>query len=118
MDKQTKEIRTMVTYFVLCCHLRDFIDENVRQSKFNFQKVKMITNQLSNELEKSINVVFDTKAFSDEDKNDMLHNFVSATVQMDKFFKVSLGLNDIPEEKQMEFSSKMEELIKEYGIEY
>lgn len=118
MDKQTKQIRDRVTYFVLCCHLRDFIDENVNESKFNFQKVKMLTNQLSKELEKSVDVVFNAEGFSDDDKNDMLHNFVSATMQMDKFFKVSLALNEIDEAKQIEFSSKIEQLVKEYGIEY
>lgn len=118
MDKQTKQMRDRVSYFVLCCHLRDFIEENVNESKFNFQKVKMLTNQLARELEKSVDVIFNATGFSEEDKNDMLHNFVSATMQMERFFRVSLELNDLEEEKQKEFSSKIEQIVSEYGIKY
>lgn len=115
-NNEDKEVQKMVTYFSLCAHLRDYIEENVSTSKFNFNKVKMITNQLANELEKSINIVFDAKEFSEEDKADMLDNFVKSTRFMEYYFKKGLQLQHIEPTLVLELSDKINEIFKEYGI--
>lgn len=113
---EEKEVRTMVTYFSLCSHLRDYIEENVSKSKFNFNKVKMITNQLAIELEKGIDIVFDAKEFSPEDKMDMLDNFVNSTRFMEYYFKKGLLLQNMDPNKVEELSNKINEIFNEYGI--
>jgi len=115
-NKESKEIQNMVTYFTLCSHLRDYIEENVSSSKFNFNKVKMITNQLARELEKSIDIVFDAKEFSEEDKADMLDNFVNSTRFMEYYFRKGLQLQHIEPTLVSELSDKINEIFKDYGI--
>jgi hypothetical protein len=77
----------------------------------------MLTNQLSKELEKSVDVVFNTKEFSDEDKNDMLENFVNATRSMEYFFKKGLLLQTIDPTLVEEMSDKINQIFKDYGLQ-
>lgn len=115
-EKENKEMQVMITYFSLCSHLRDYIEENVDKSKFNYNKVKMITNQLSGELEKSINIIFDAKGFSDNDKEDMLENFVDGTRLMEYYFKKGLQLQHLGTTKITEISDKINKIFNEYEI--
>jgi hypothetical protein len=116
-NKEDKEVQKMITYFSLCAHLRDYIEENISTSKFNFNKVKMITNQLAKELEKSIDIVFDAKEFSEEDKADMLDNFVKSTRFMEYYFRKGLQVQSIDPLLVEEISEKINEIFKEYGIQ-
>lgn len=116
-NKESKEIQNMVTYFTLCSHLRDYIEENVSTSKFNFNKVKMITNQLSKELEKSIDIVFDAKEFSEDDKADMLDNFVNSTRFMEYYFKKGLQVQSIDPVLIEEMSDKINQIFLQYGLQ-
>lgn len=115
-ENEDKQVRNMVTYFTLCSHLRDYIEENVTKAKFNFNKVKMLTNQLSNELEKSIDIVFDAKSFSETDKADMLDNFVKGTRFMEYYFKKGLQLQKIDPLLIEEMSDKINQIFLEYGV--
>lgn len=110
--------KNMVTYFVLCCHLRDFIEDKVQGSKFNYQTIKMMTNNLSRELEKSINVIFNVKNIDDEAKNDMLDHYVFATAQMAKFFDVGLQMDNMDEDTRKKFSDEIDVIMKKYGINF
>ena len=115
-NNEDKQVQNMVTYFTLCSHLRDYIEENVSKAKFNYNKVKMLTNQLSNELEKSVNIVFDAKSFSEDDKTDMLDNFVKGTRFMEYYFKKGLQVQKIDPLLIEEMSDKINQIFKEYGI--
>ncbi len=115
-SKEDKEIQNMVTYFTLCSHLRDYIEENVSTAKFNYNKVKMLTNQLSKELEKSVDIVFDAKEFSEEDKNDMLDNFVNATRMMEYFFKKGLLMQKVDPTLIEGMSDKINQIFLDHGI--
>jgi hypothetical protein len=115
-ENEDKQVRNMVTYFTLCSHLRDYIEENVSKAKFNYNKVKMLTNQLSNELEKSVNIVFDTKSFSDMDKDEMLDNFVKGTRFMEYYFKKGMQVQKLDPALVEEMSNKINQIFKEYGI--
>ena len=76
----------------------------------------MLTNQLSKELEKSIDIVFDAKSFSDDDKNDMLDNFVQGTRFMEYYFKKGLQLQKVDPTLIEEMSDKINQIFLEYGI--
>jgi len=115
-ENEDKQVRNMVTYFTLCSHLRDYIEENVIKAKFNYNKVKMLTNQLSNELEKSVNIVFDAKSFSDMDKDDMLDNFVKGTRFMEYYFKKGMQVQKLDPALVEEMSDKINQIFLEYGI--
>jgi hypothetical protein len=115
-NNESKQIQNMVTYFTLCSHLRDYIEENVNKSKFNYNKVKMLTNQLSKELEKSVDIVFDAKEFSEEDKSDMLDNFVQSTRFMEYYFRKGLQLQHIDPTLIEEMSDKINQIFLDYGV--
>ena len=115
-ENEDKQVRNMVTYFTLCSHLRDYIEENVNKAKFNYNKVKMLTNQLSNELEKSVNIVFDAKSFSDMDKDEMLDNFVKGTRFMEYYFKKGMQVQKLDPALVEEMSDKINQIFLEYGI--
>ena len=115
-NNEEKQIHNMVTYFTLCSHLRDYIEENVSTAKFNYNKVKMLTNQLSKELEKSVDIVFDAKEFSEEDKNDMLDNFVNSTRFMEYYFRKGLQLQSVDPILVEEMSDKINQIFEQYGI--
>ncbi len=106
----------MITYFSLCCHLRDFIEANVEKSRYNYNKVKMLTNQVAKELEKSIDIIFEVQGVSVEDKHAMIDEFMRGTVQMEKFFRIGLQMQDLTLEQASELSEKVEKIYKEYGI--
>jgi len=115
-ENEDKQVRNMVTYFTLCSHLRDYIEENVSKAKFNYNKVKMLTNQLSNELEKSVNIVFNAKSFSNMDKDDMLDNFVKGTRFMEYYFKKGMQVQKLDPALVEEMSDKINQIFLEYGI--
>ena len=114
---EDKQIQNMVTYFTLCSHLRDYIEENVSKSKFNYNKVKMLTNQLSKELEKGIDIVFDAKEFSEMDKTNMLDNFIKGTRFMEYYFKKGLQVQKIDPVLIEEMSDKINQIFLQYGIQ-
>lgn len=109
------EVRDMLRYYAHCQSLRDFIDEKVVASGFNYQKIKSITNQLTVELEKQVDVLMKTN--SQSDVSLILDQFVNASTQADYLFEVALKLELIEEDKKIECATRMSELLKEYGVE-
>lgn len=110
-----KKVEDLMLYSVFCCYLRDFIEENMANSKYNVQKTKMLSNQLGNELTKTIDIIF--KVPSDDDRTEITSNYLDAVVFMDKFFRVGQKLQFIDKERKDELTIKMDNLLKEYGIE-
>jgi hypothetical protein len=76
----------------------------------------MLTNQLSKELEKSVDIVFDAKEFSEEDKSDMLDNFVQSTRFMEYYFRKGLQLQHIDPTLIEEMSDKINQIFLDYGV--
>jgi hypothetical protein len=110
-----KEIRDMLRYYAHCQSLRDFIDEKVVATKFCYQKIKALTNQLVNELEKQVDVLMNTK--SDNDNNLVLDQFVNASIQADNLFEITLKMELLEDDKKIECATKISDILKEYGIE-
>lgn len=110
-----QEIRDMLRYYAHCQSLRDFIDEKVVATKFCYQKIKALTNQLVNELEKQVDVLMNTK--SENDNNLVLDQFINASIQADTLFEVALKMELLDEDKKIECATKISDILKEYGIE-
>lgn len=110
-----QEVRDMLRYYAHCQSLRDFIDEKVVASKFSYQKIKALTNQLVGELEKQVDVLM--KAESSGDTSLILDQFVNASIHADYLFEVALKLELIEEDKKIECATKISDILKSYGIE-
>lgn len=110
-----QEIRDMLRYYAHCQSLRDFIDEKVVASKFSYQKIKALTNQLTHELEKQVDVLI--KVETDGDIGVIVDQFVNASIQADYLFEVALKLELIEEDKKIECATKISNILKDYGIE-
>jgi hypothetical protein len=110
-----QEIRDMLRYYAHCQSLRDFIDDKVVASKFNYQKIKALTNQLTHELEKQVDILM--KAETGGDVSLIVDQFVNASIQADYLFEVALKLELIDEDKKIECASKISNTLKDYGIE-
>lgn len=110
------KVENLMLYSVFCCYLRDFIEENMSESEYNVRKTKMLSNQLVAELTKTIDVVF--KAEPDNDARlEITSDYLDAVGFMDKFFRVGQRLYKMEDEKRIELTIKMDNLLKEYGIE-
>ena len=109
-----QEIRDMIRYYAHCQSLRDFIDEKVVASKFCYQKIKAITNQLVNELEKQVDVLMSTK--SENNNSVVLEQFVNASIQADRLFEITLKMELLDYDKKIECATKISDILKEYGI--
>jgi hypothetical protein len=116
MKQEVEQRYNMITYFSLCCHMRDFIEANVEKKRFNYNKVKMLTNQLAKELEKSIDIIFNVQGIENDDKTAMLDEFMRGTAQMETFFRIGLKMQDLSHEDQVALSEKIEKIHAEYGI--
>lgn len=110
-----QEIRDMLRYYAHCQSLRDFIDEKVVSTKFCYQKIKALTNQLVQELEKQVDVLMNTK--SDNNNSLVLDQFVNASIQADNLFEVALKMELLDDDKKIECATKISDILKEYGIE-
>ena len=105
----------MLRYYAHCQSLRDFIDDKVVASKFSYQKIKSLTNQLVAELEKQVDFLM--KAETGGDVGLILDQFVNASVQADYLFEIALKLELIEEDKKVECATKISDILKSYGIE-
>jgi hypothetical protein len=109
-----QEIRDMLRYYAHCQSLRDFIDVKVVATKFCYQKIKALTNQLVNELEKQVDVLMDVKI--EDNTNQVLDQFVNASIQADYLFEVALKMELLEDSKKTECAAKLSNVLKEYGI--
>ena len=105
-----------LTYYSLCNFMADFIDERWAKNSNNVRKVKLLTNQLKGELEKSIDHVFDSKNSEGVDMGNVLDQFVNASQVMHFFFKIGLQLDEMEEEQKMKLNQEINDLLLSYNI--
>ena len=105
-----------LTYYSLCNFMVDFIDERWAKNSNNVRKVKLLTNQLKGELEKSIDHVFDSKNSEGVDMGNVLDQFVNASQVMHFFFKIGLQLDEMEEEQKMKLNQEINDLLLSYNI--
>lgn len=114
MEKRTEDL---MLYSVFCCYLRDFIEENMYDSRYNVQKTKMLSNQLVQELTKTIDVIFKVPT-EEDDKVQITTDYMDAVMFMDKFFRVGQKMQYVEDDKRIELTQKMDKLLEEYGIKF
>jgi hypothetical protein len=96
--------------------MADFIDDRWARNSNNVRKVKLLSNQLKGELEKSIDHVFESKNSKGIDMGNVLDQFVNASDVMHFFFKVGLQMDEMEEDKKMELNDKINQLLLDYNI--
>jgi len=106
-----------LTYYSLCNMLTDFIDDRWAKNSNNVRKVKLLSNQLKSELEKSIDHVFESKNSEGVDMSNVLDQFVNASDIMLFFFRIGLQLDELPDEQKFELNTKINNLLLEYNID-
>lgn len=106
-----------LTYYALCNFMTDFVDEKWVHSSYNVRKVKLLTNQLKQELEKSVDHVFTNKNTDGVDMGNVLDQFVNASYVMQFFFRIGLFMDEMPHDKKHELNSRINDLLKEYNID-
>lgn len=94
----------------------DFIDERWAKNSNNVRKVKLLTNQLKVELEKSIDHVFESKNSEGIDMGNVLDQFVNASAIMGHLFKVGLQMDEMDDVNKHELNKKINDLLSEYNI--
>ena len=97
--------------------MTDFVDEKWVHSSYNVRKVKLLTNQLKQELEKSVDHVFTNKNTDGVDMSNVLDQFVNASYVMQFFFRIGLYMDEMPHDKKHEMNSRINDLLKEYNID-
>jgi len=111
-----KQSHDYLTYYSLCNFMADFIDDRWARNSNNVRKVKLLSNQLKGELEKSIDHVFESKNSEGIDMGNVLDQFVNASDVMHFFFKVGLQMDEMEEDKKMELNDKINQLLLDYNI--
>ena len=111
-----KQSHDYLTYYSLCNFMADFIDDRWARNSNNVRKVKLLSNQLKGELEKSIDHVFESKNSKGIDMGNVLDQFVNASDVMHFFFKVGLQMDEMEEDKKMELNDKINQLLLDYNI--
>lgn len=112
-----KDAHTLVKYYALCNLMVDIIDEKWTRSSLNIHKVKLLTNQLKSELEKSINRIFNGSYDDKTDIGQVLDQFVNASTIMDTLFELGLIMDEMEDDKKDKFNQELNDLLKKYGVE-
>ena len=111
-----QESHNYLTYYSLCNFMQDFIEDKWANSSNNVRKVKLLSNQLKGELEKSVDHVFTNKDTQGVDMGNVLEQFVQASYIMEYFFKVGLQMDELSDDKKDQLNKEMNELLALYDI--
>ena len=111
-----QESHNYLTYYSLCNFMQDFIEDKWANNSNNVRKVKLLSNQLKGELEKSVDHVFQNKNTEGVDMGNVLEQFVQASYIMEYFFKVGLQMDELSDDKKTQLNKEMNELLALYDI--
>ena len=111
-----QESHNYLTYYSLCNFMQDFIEDKWANNSNNVRKVKLLSNQLKGELEKSVDHVFQNKNTEGVDMGNVLEQFVQASYIMEYFFKVGLQMDELSDDKKDQLNKEMNELLALYDI--
>lgn len=96
--------------------MTDFIEEKWQKESGNVRKVKLLTNQLRGELEKSIDHIFQNTNNPEIDMGNVLQQFVNSSQVMEFLFRVGLIMDEMDNTKKDELNKRMNELLLEYNV--
>lgn len=112
----TQESHNYLTFYSLCNFMQDFIEDKWARNSSNVRKVKLLSNQIKGELEKSVDHVFTNKNTEGVDMGNVLEQFVQASYIMEFFFKVGLHMDELQADQKDKLNKEMNELLAQYGI--
>lgn len=113
--KKQPDIYDATFFYSLCNLMADFMYDKWTFNRLNVRKVKYLSNQLKEELERSIDVLFDKAIDSDRSAVDQ---FINATQAMEEFFKLGLKMDELEDGKKEELQNKLNEIINQYLPNY
>lgn len=116
MKTNDKNLYNATFYYATCNLLADFLHEEWEGNTLNVRKVKLLSNQLRNELEKSVDVLFDKSV--DMDFGKVADQFINATEAMHQFFLLGLLMDELEEDVKKEMNKEINDVIKKYIPNY
>lgn len=113
MTQQDKD--KALTYFTMCQALIHIIEDEWIGNPANRQKIKQITKQQLNELEKVIEILLPRGDFS---LNGMkvTEQFIEAAESMVRFYKIGVAMSRLDDTKRDALNVELTTLLKSYDI--
>jgi hypothetical protein len=105
------ERETIVIYAGLTNALIDHIDNDFRKNIFNRHSLKYNSQAVLRELE-----IITDKLYSKEASAEAVDQHIEAGNIMIKLFRIGIEMSDMDEPKHEELNTKLNLLLKEYGI--
>ena len=115
--RTTKDKIRLLTFFALCQNMLDFIDGSWHGHPANKQAVKMVTKQMTRELEKTMAVLFPQNRNDDPELPDALDTFQNACTAMESFFILGMNMDQMDQVKKDSLNTQINILLKSYGID-
>jgi hypothetical protein len=113
MTQQDKD--KALTYFTMCQALIHIIEDEWKGNPVNKQRVKSITNQQLNELEKAVEILLPKGEYS-EDGMIIAEQFTDAAEAMLFFYKIGVQMSRLDDTKRETLNTQMNILLKSYEI--
>ena len=105
----------LLTYFTMCQALIHIIEDDWKGNPANKQKIKQITKQQINELEKVIEILLPRGDYSKKGMQ-VTEQFIEAAESMVRFYKIGVAMSRLSDEKRDELNTQLSALLKSYEI--
>ena len=105
----------LLTYFTMCQALIHIIEDDWKGNPANKQKIKQITKQQINELEKVIEILLPRGDYSEKGMQ-VTEQFIEAAESMVRFYKIGVAMSRLSDEKRDELNTQLSALLKSYEI--
>jgi hypothetical protein len=105
----------LLTYFTMCQALIHIIEDDWTGNPANKQKMKQITKQQLNELEKTIEILLPRGDYSERGMK-VTEQFIEAADSMIRFYKIGVRMSRLDDDKRNELNTQLSALLKSYEI--
>jgi hypothetical protein len=105
----------LLTYFTMCQALIHIIEDDWKGNPANKQKIKQITKQQINELEKVIEILLPRGDYSEKGMQ-ITEQFIEAAESMVRFYKIGVAMSRLSDEKRELVNIGLTSLLKYHEI--
>lgn len=105
----------LLTYFTMCQALIHIIEDDWVGHPANKQKIKQITKQQINELEKVIEILLPRGDYSEKGMQ-ITEQFIEAAESMVRFYKIGVAMSRLSDEKRELVNIGLTSLLKYHEI--
>ena len=113
MNQEDKD--KLLTYFTMCQALIHIIEDDWKGNPANKQKIKQITKQQLNELEKIIEILLPRGDYSEKGMK-VTEQFIEAAESMIRFYKIGVAMSRLDDEKRELVNIGLTSLLKYHEI--